>query len=220
MSTYATGSVNLTTSQGSQKLGHGDKVEAVPIHGTTAALSPTNAPLAPTRIAGRLASRPRPGAPAIGPQRPAPWLEQSNAGNDAEALALLKQQPGGLDGAIQAARSAIELMAIRDIALKGGDQAAANSAYERVVESFPGDQNAPLAAYQLGMSYQRGGQSDRARKYFKQYLALSPSGAFAEGALCSLAAIAAGSGNKDEALRRSEEVVGPGSEWPVQGSGA
>ena len=133
--------------------------------------------------------------------------QKLNAGHDAEAFALLKQQQGGVEGAIQGARSASELMAIRDIALKGGDQAAANSAYERVVESFPGDQNAPLAAYQLGMSYKLGGQSDRARKYFEQYLGLSPSGAFAEGALCSLVTIAAGSGNKDEALRRSKEYL-------------
>lgn len=202
------GSVKLTTPQGERKLGRGESVEALPIHGATAALSPTNAPLAPARLSGRLASRPKDRRASDRPAVAGPeWLEQSNAGHDAEAFALLKQQQGGVEGAIQGARSASELMAIRDIALKGGDQAAANSAYERVVESFPGDQNAPLAAYQLGMSYKLGGQSDRARKYFEQYLGLSPSGAFAEGALCSLAAIAAGSGNKDEALRRSKEYL-------------
>jgi hypothetical protein len=201
------GSVSLLTPQGSQKLGRGDKVEALPIHGATAALSPTSTPLTPAPLAAR-PGRPKDRRASDRPQTAGPeWLEQSNAGHDAEALAMLKQQPGGVEGAIQTARSAIELMAIRDIALKGGEQAAANSAYERVVESFPGDQNAPLAAYQLGMSYQRGGQSDRARKYFEQYLGLSPSGAFAEGALCSLASIAAASGNKDEALRRSKEYL-------------
>ncbi|MFO0759075.1 MAG: tetratricopeptide repeat protein [Byssovorax sp.] len=201
------GSVNLTTPQGSQKLGRGDKVEALPIHGPTAALSPTSTPLAPARLASR-PGRPKDRRASDRPANAGPeWLEQANAGHDAEALALLKQQPGGVEGAIQGARSAIELMAIRDIALKGGEQGAANSAYERVVESFPGDQNAPLAAYQLGASYQRAGQTDRARKYFEQYLALSPSGAFAEGALCSLISIASGGGNKGEALRRSKEYV-------------
>ena len=87
------GSVNITTPRGTQKLGRGDKVEALPIQSPTAALSPSSTPLAPARVAirnGRPKDRRGEGrAPSAGPE----WLEQSNAGHDAEALALSSSSP-------------------------------------------------------------------------------------------------------------------------------
>jgi hypothetical protein len=80
------------------------------------------------------------------------------------ALALLRKQ--GVDQAIESAASGAQLMAIADIMRhRGRDQAAATRALLSVVDRFPGDQNAFVAANNLADIYDGQGKPDLAAKY-------------------------------------------------------
>jgi len=136
------------------------------------------------------------------------WIARVNADDYSGALELLRQQPGGLDGAIASTRSAQELMWIFTSARsKGGDQGAAIRALTRVIERFPDDPNAHVAAYQLGAMYERMGQNDQAKRSFAQCRSLAPKGALAEGALCAEVRIEKAQGRKDEARRMAQEYL-------------
>ena len=137
---------------------------------------------------------------------PADWRSKYNAGELAQALEMLRQQPGGIDGAVVTARSAAELAAISDIArAKGGDPAAALNALTQLVERFPSDPYAEIAAYTLGGMYEKMGQSDQAQKYFER--ARSLKGVLAEDALCKQIRAEHRAGRKDEAKRMAQEYV-------------
>ncbi|WP_437779725.1 FecR domain-containing protein [Sorangium sp. So ce1097] len=205
------GSVKLTSPAGSRELGRGDAEEGVPIRERTAAVTPPEprrsraAP--PPRASEPVASAEAP--PVVAPQPPPPdWRARYNAGNVAEALQSLQQQSGGVDGAIASAKTARELMDLSDLLrTKGGDRSAAMRAFARVVESFPADANAPIAAYKLGDMYASMGEQALAARYYEQARSLSPEGNLAQDSFCKRIRAEVVAGNKDEASTMAREYV-------------
>lgn len=205
------GSVKLTSPAGSRELGRGDAEEGVPIRRRTAAVTPPEprrsraAPL--PRASEPVASAEAP--PVVAPQPPPPdWRARYNAGNVADALQSLQQQSGGVDGAIASAKTARELMDLSDLLrTKGGDRSAAMRAFARVVESFPADANAPIAAYKLGDMYASMGEQALAARYYEQARSLSPEGNLAQDSFCKRIRAEVVAGNKDEASTMAREYV-------------
>jgi ferric-dicitrate binding protein FerR (iron transport regulator) len=123
------GSVSITSPADPKprKLGRGGQLERVPLHTAVAALSPTSPPMVrgPLLAAGaHRPNQPRAGGKSAAVDAPG-WLTSYENNEDTTALALLRQLPGGLPGAISNARSAQELMAISTIARgKDGDPGA------------------------------------------------------------------------------------------------
>jgi hypothetical protein len=202
------GSVSITSPAGTQKLGRGGQAHAVPIHSATAALSPTSSPAvrAPLLNAhGQRPSPPRVGGKPASVEGPA-WLTSYANNDDTTALALLRQQPGGLAGAIANARTAHELMAISTIAGgKEGEPAAVIDAFKSVVDRFPEDVNAQMAALSLARIYQAAKQADLATAYLERANKLT--GPLAEDALCRRIKGERLAGHKDEAVRQAKEYV-------------
>jgi hypothetical protein len=207
----SSGSARLSSPAGSRELASGERVEAVPMRAhapITRADDPRPRPapplprnIAPLPLPLQLPNEP----PSVAVAAP-DWRARYNAGELAQALDLLRQQPGGIDGAITQARSAAELAAISDIArAKGGEPAAALKALTQLVERFPSDPYAEIAAYTLGGMYEKMGQADQAQKYFER--ASSLKGVLAEDALCKQIRAEHRAGRKDEALRMSREYV-------------
>ncbi|MGK3998287.1 FecR domain-containing protein [Sorangium sp. So ce1024] len=206
------GSVKLTSPAGSRELGRGDAEEGVPIRERTAVVTP------PEPRRPRAAPQPRASEPAASAEAPPPppvvappppdWRARYNAGNVAEALQSLQQQSGGVDGAIASAKTARELMDLSDLLrTKGGDRSAAMRAFARVVESFPTDANAPIAAYKLGDMYASMGEQALAARYYEQARSLSPEGNLAQDSFCKRIRAEVVAGNKDEASAMAREFV-------------
>lgn len=205
------GSVSITSPADPQprKLERGGKVEGVPIHKAVATLSPTSSPVVrgPLLVAGaHRPIQPRAGGKSAVVDAPG-WLTSYENNEDTAALALLRQLPGGLPGAISNARSAQELMAISTIARgKDGDPGAAMSALKSVVDRFPEDvNNAQMAAMSLARMYQAAGKSDLATAYLERANKLN--GPLAEDALCHRVKGERTAGHKDEAVRLAREYV-------------
>lgn len=201
------GSVKITSPAGSQELARGQAPVTVPIRVGATSQSDDNTP---PRFAMRVRSSQhdaRPTAPDA--QSPPPdWLTRAKANDSAGALELLKQQPGGLAGAIKSAKSAGELMVLTDLLRsKGGDAGLAQSALARVVDDFPEDPNAQVAAYTLGTLYEKAGQPKLAQVYFEKSRSLRPEGALAEDALCKQIQAEHAAAHKDEAVRIGKEYL-------------
>ncbi|WP_437855081.1 FecR domain-containing protein [Sorangium sp. So ce363] len=209
----ADGSVKLTSPAGSRELGRGDAEEGVPIRQRIAVVAP------PEPRRARASSLPRSSAevaPIEPPTAAAPassaaapdWRARYNAGNVAEALQSLQQQSGGIDGAIASAKTARELMDLSDLLRgKGGDRAAAMRAFARVVEGFPSDANAPIAAYKLGDMHASMGEQALAARYYEQARSLSPEGNLAEDSFCKRIRAEVVAGHKEEASQMAKEYV-------------
>ncbi|WP_438025968.1 FecR domain-containing protein [Sorangium sp. So ce233] len=205
------GSVKLTSPAGSRELGRGDAEEGVPIRERTTAVAPPE-PRRPRSASVPRASDPVASAESASPPVAAPpppdWRARYNAGNVAEALQSLHQQSGGVDGAIASAKTARELMDLSDLLrTKGGDRAAAMRAFARVVEGFPADANAPIAAYKLGDMYASMGDAALAARYFAQARSLSPEGNLAEDSFCKRIRAEVVAGHKDEASQMAKEYA-------------
>jgi hypothetical protein len=195
------GSVQITSPSGTRRLGRGERADAVPIRASVAT-APTVAARGPVPMGLYVREEPLAGD-ARAPIAAAPdWRVQANAGELGPAFDLLRRQPGGVDGAIGSARTAAELMEIHDVAQSGGDPAAAMRALSRIVDAFPGDAYAQLAAFKLGNAYKTMGQSDKAQAYFER--ARRFQGALAEDALCKQMRTS----NKNDALRMAREYLG------------
>jgi ferric-dicitrate binding protein FerR (iron transport regulator) len=158
------GTVSLTSPAGKQELGKGERASAVPIRALVA-----NAPIDAARPDGRrgpslparLPASPR-GAAVKGPVQPE-WLAHY-PGDEDGALQLLRKQ--GVDKAISGARTAAELMAIANIMRgKGRDPAAEIHAWDRLLQGFPKDQRASLAADRLASIYEARGEMGRAQEF-------------------------------------------------------
>jgi len=213
----ASGSAELVWPSGSRELSTGERIESVPMRVLRAPVShvePMDDDDDDDRRPHRV-SLPQPRDMTSLPIRietpmvtiaPPDWRTKYNAGELAQALDLLRQASGGIDGAIVTARSAAELAAISDIArAKGGDPAAALNALTQLVDRFPSDPYAEIAAYTLGGMYEKIGQSDQAQKYFER--ARSLKGVLAEDALCKQIRAEHRAGRKDEAKRMAKEYV-------------
>ena len=104
-------------------------------------------------------------SPAPPPDAPG-WRDRHVSGDLSGALAILRREPGGVDAALAGARAAQELMDLSDVLrVRGGDRDAAVRALAQVVDRFPGDANAPLAAYTLGKMLAEQGDRERAAHY-------------------------------------------------------
>lgn len=154
------GTVSITSALGvTQELGKGDRIQ-VPIHATVSS-APINA--APRHAPVMAARRPAGQHPAVAKSGPE-WLTRHDANDDEGALAILKKP--GVNQYIDTARGAAELMAIAEIMSgKGRDQAAEVRAWERLLQGFPNDQRASLAAGRLAAIYEARGEGARARDY-------------------------------------------------------
>jgi hypothetical protein len=202
------GTVRLTSPAGSRELGRGDRASAVPIRADVA-IAPTGVvrprlPAPVRRSSDDPTDEAQPEAVVAAPD----WRARLKENDFTGALALLRQQAGGLTGAIQSAKSATELMQISDLARKGGERGAAIAALSRVVESFPSDANASVAAFLLGKMYEQAGQTALAQTYFDKSRSLQPEGALAEDALCKKIQAENRASHKDEAARLGKEYLG------------
>jgi len=202
------GTVRLTSPAGSRELGRGDQASSVPIR-TDVAIAPTGVvrpriPAPVRRSSDDPTNEVEPEAVVVAPD----WRARLKENDFTGALDLLRQQPGGLSGAITSAKSATELMQISDLARKGGERGSALKALSRVVDSFPSDPNAQVAAYLLGKMYEEAGQAGLARTYFDKSQSLSPDGALAEDALCKKIQSENRAAHKDEAARLGKEYLG------------
>lgn len=202
------GSVRITSPAGSQELGHGEPAISVPIRRDVTA-APTNVTRPRLLPTPRLQPTDTMSPVTVDEVPPvSDWRTRVKAGELTEALGMLRSQPGGIRGAITSARSATELMAISDVArLKGGDPSAAVDALTRVVQDFPSDPNAQVAAWTLGKMYEKMGQPVLAQTYFEKYRSLSPDGVLAEDALCKQIRAEHRASHKDEAVRMGKEYL-------------
>lgn len=198
------GSVSITSPAGEKKLGRNSH-DQVPLHTTVVAVSPTASPAihGPRIVRGSrpVAAHPVKTLPVAGTG----WFSRYEANDFEGALPLLRQEPGGILGAITSARNATELMAISSLARKGGDPGAGMSALRTVVDRFPDDANAQVAAYSLAGMLQAAGKADEARNYLDR--AKNLNGPFAERALCRRIKDESSAGHKDEAIRQANEYV-------------
>lgn len=205
------GSVRLTSPVVSRDLVGGEHAEGIPIRQRTSMLAPpSSAPLRaapPPRSLVAVAAEP-PAPPVAAPD----WRSRYIAGDAADALRILRQQGDGIDGAISSARTTKELMDLSDLLRgKGGDQAAAVRALLRVVDAFPGDPYAQIAAYTLGKIYDSNGDQALAAEYFDRVRTLSPEGNLAEDSFCNRIRTEVLAGHKDEASRMAREY---GTKYP------
>jgi TolA-binding protein len=116
--------------------------------------------------------------PAAGPPE---WQRLAQQGEYAAANRAIDAL-GGFDAVLNQS-TAEQLMSLVDVVRATGQRARAVAALRRVVERFPGDPNAPLAAWTLANLLERSGDKVGAQKAFAAYRALSPRGDFAEDAL-------------------------------------
>jgi len=92
------------------------------------------------------------------------------------------ERQGGFEAALEQA-SADQAMAMVDLARFSHETALAIEALRRVVDRYPSDPNAPIAALTLGNLLDHAGDTRGAAEAFQAYRALSPEGDFAEDAL-------------------------------------
>lgn len=121
------------------------------------------------------------------PARPAPevqvprWLVLVERGEYAAAFQAV-DEAGGFD-AVVAKASAEELMTLADVARAAGQQGRAIQVLRRVIQLYPDDPNAPVAAMMLGNLLYRAGDAVGAAEAYALNRSLSPQGDFAEDAL-------------------------------------
>lgn len=173
------GTVRLTSPAGTQLLGKGDRVSAVPIHATASASASDSKPARRYPVMPLRRPSPQPADVQV-PGQPA-WVARYPSDEEG-ALRMLHKQ--GVDKAIDVAGSAAELQTIADLMRhKGRDEAAAVRASRQLVERFPGDQHAFHAANFLVDYYQRQGNADLAKQYRDQSRALAM---MADALFCNL----------------------------------
>jgi hypothetical protein len=203
-----------------RELAAGDRATEVPLHTVTSDNTPS--PARRDRSAAPIATEEQPPVEAAPVAVAAPaaldWRAHSLKGNSPEALRLLRDQPGGVDGAIASAKSGSELMEIAEVSLKGGDGGAAIRAAKQVIERFPSDPNAVFAASRLKKFYEKAAKNGdaAARAEADKWAALHKKldeAAVAAGArgidaqLCIQFRDAWRDGRKDEAAKLSQEYV-------------
>ena len=199
------GSVSITSPAGEKQLGRNSR-EHVPMHAAVAAASPTASPAVRgpqiPRVGRLIPAHPIKSVPVAG----SGWFGRYETNDFEGALALLRQESGGIQGAISSAHNAAELMAISTLARsKGGDPGAGMSALRSVVDRFPNDELAQVAAYSLAGMLQAGGKREEAANYLDR--AKNLNGPFAEAALCRRIKDELRTGHKDEANRQANEYV-------------
>ncbi len=116
---------------------------------------------------------------------------------DYEAARREVEALGGFDVVLERA-TAGQLMTLFEVARASRRGSVALAALRRVVERFPGDPNAPLAAYQLGTLLEKAGDRVGAAEAFAAARRLSPGGDLAEDVLIR---------EFDDAVRRGDVAL-------------
>ncbi|MEJ7730679.1 MAG: hypothetical protein WKG00_15860 [Polyangiaceae bacterium] len=223
------GTVSLE-SPGTQRreLAAGDRATEVPLHTVTSANAPNPARRDRSATPTQPEEHPAVEAPvAVATPAVLDWRAQWLKGNDAEALRLLRDQPGGVAAAIVGAKSGSELMDISSVSQRGGDGGAAIRAAKQVIERFPSDPNAVIAANQLKRFYDKAAKNGdaAARAEADKWTALHKkldSAAVAAGVrgidaqLCNQFRDAWRGGRKDEAAKLAQEYVTKYPNGPCQ----
>lgn len=138
-------------------------------------------PLSPTSLLVPELSPTSPPTLVLPPAGPPEWQRRAQQGQYAAAARLIEQS-GGF-GSVIGQGSAEQLMILVEVARATGQRARAVEALRRVLERFPSDPNAPIAALTLGNLLEAMGDRAGAQKAFAAYRSLSPKGDFAEDAL-------------------------------------
>jgi hypothetical protein len=201
------GAVDLESPAGSRRLAQG-AIEAVPLRAPVLAVAP--ATTSPRVAPGPFVRAPKEAHdPSATPVAANDWRSRYAANAWTEAYDALRSQAGGVNGAIDGAATAGDLIAISDVARSGGDTAGSLRALTEASERFPGDPYAQVANSTLGNHYEVSGQGALAQKYRAR--AASASGVLAEDALCKLLQSEDARGNKEEAARLAREY---GAKYP------
>jgi TolA-binding protein len=108
------------------------------------------------------------------------WQQLYDDGEFEQARSAVEEQ-GGFDAVLGQA-SPEQLFALSDLA-RPDNRAIALAALREVVNNYPNNPNAPIAAYQLGVMLKKAGDLAGAARAFAVYRALSPDGDFSEDAL-------------------------------------
>ena len=138
-------------------------------------------------------------------QEPPRWQLLSDEGEYEQARQAVDQQ-GGFDAVIAEATPE-QLMSLVDIARFSRQHPRAVQALRMVVDKYPADPNAPLAAWQLGIMLSRTGDLDGAARAFAAYRALSPDGDFSEDALARQVEAALEQGEFETARQLAEQYA-------------
>jgi hypothetical protein len=117
-----------------------------------------------------------------------------------EAARQAVDREGGFPAAVSHA-SPEQLMILHDIARATGDRRSALQALQSVVQRYPDDPNAPIAAWSLGNLLEASGDQAGAAQAYSTYRALSPQGDFAEDALARQVQVAVEAGDLAKARR-------------------
>lgn len=202
------GAVDLEAPGGSRRLAEGS-IEAVPLRAPVLAATP---PTASPRVAPGPFARPPKEThdPSATPVAASDWRSRYEADAWTEAYEALRAQPGGVNGAIDGASTAGDLIAISDVARSAGDTGGSLRALTQLSERFPGDPYAQFANRTLGDIYEVSGQGTLAQKYRERTVG-SANGVLAEDALCKLLRSEDGQGHKEEAARLAQEY---GAKYP------
>jgi transmembrane sensor len=134
------------------------------------------------------------------------WEMLLNEGSYQGARKAIESEPGGFDAVIRSA-SPDQLLSLADIARATGLPARALQALRRVVDEFPGDPSAPLAAYTLGKELEKAGDKAGAARAFDISRRLSPKGSLAEDALARQVEAAVEQGNVELARQLADEYA-------------
>ena len=121
---------------------------------------------------------PRPPSPVI--PTTVLWQQLYDEGEFELARDAIEAQ-GGFDAVLGQA-SPEQLFALSDLA-RSHNRATALAALREVINKYPDNPNAPIAAYQLGVMLKKEGDLAGAARAFAVYRALSPDGDFSEDAL-------------------------------------
>jgi hypothetical protein len=125
---------------------------------------------------------------------------------DFKAASAAIDTQGGYD-AVMSKASPEQLMVLADIATATNQSARAIQALRRVVERFPNDPNAPLAALSLGHKLAKVGDRSGAARAYAAYRSLSPNGDFAEDALAREVEVAIEQGNLELARQLTDQYA-------------
>jgi hypothetical protein len=142
------GSVSVTSPEGRAELGKSEH-KAVPLHAAVAVVRSFAKPLHDHPLPK---AKPLKALAAVAKVAGPEWLTRHFNGDDEGALAILEKQD--IQEVIRSAKNAVELDAIAELMRgKGQNQAAAINALGRIIEAFPDDQHAFLAAKTLERMY-------------------------------------------------------------------
>lgn len=158
----------------------------------------------PAPLPVTVVEEPRDYTPVV-PAAPPDWERYADLGDFAAAKSAL-DAAGGFD-AVYLSASPSRLMTLVDIARASGKRDDAVRALRRLLEAYPGADEAPLATWTLANLLDQAGDKAGAHEAYALYRRLSPTGDFAEDAAAREVDIALSQGNVERAAALVEEYA-------------